>query len=59
MNKRIIQQKVTDLHAIMNKYKHELGGLEKELFMAISDYQKSLEEEKIKELKATIASSHD
>lgn len=51
MNSQEIQQKAKELQSIMTQYKHELGSLEKELFKAISDYQKALEEEKLKEIR--------
>lgn len=38
----------------MSEYKHELGALEKELYRAISDYQKALEEEKLKEIRDSL-----
>lgn len=51
MNKQEIQKKVAELKTIMSQYKKEFDILEKELYYAISDYQKALEEEKIKEIK--------
>ena len=54
MDRQEIQKKIRELRAIMSQYKQELGGLEKELFRAISDYQKALEEEKIKEIRASL-----
>lgn len=54
MNKQDIQQKVKELHEIMKEYAVEMNGLEKELFQAVSDYQKALEEEKIKQIKTRI-----
>ncbi len=51
MDGKEIQQKVAELQSIMSQYKHELGSLEKELYRAISDYQKALEEEKLKEIR--------
>lgn len=49
-----IQQKIKELELIMSQYKNNLGGLEKELFQAISDYQKALKDEKIKEIKQNL-----
>ena len=54
MNSHEIQQKVSELKLIMNQYKHKLGSLEKELYRAISDYQKALEEEKLKEIRSSL-----
>lgn len=55
MDGQQIQQKVTELKSIMTQYKHELGGLERELYRAISEYQKALEEEKLKELRQSLS----
>jgi hypothetical protein len=55
MTSQDIQQKVAELRSIMSQYKHELGGLEKELYRAISDYQKALEEEKLKEIRDSLS----
>lgn len=49
-----IQQKVKELESIMLQYKQELGVLDKELFQAISDYQKALDEERLKEIKQSL-----
>ena len=54
MDQPIIQQKAKELQAVMSEYKHGLGILEKELYRAISDYQKALEEEKLKEIRASL-----
>jgi hypothetical protein len=54
MTKEEIQQKVKELQLVMSKYKNNLGTLEKELFQAISDYQKALDQEKIKEIKQSL-----
>lgn len=51
MDKKEIQNKITELNNILSTYRGELSGLEKELFQAISEYQKALEKEKIKEIK--------
>jgi hypothetical protein len=51
MTKDEIQKKITELQSIMSQYKDELGTLETELFKVISDYEKALKEEKIKEIK--------
>lgn len=55
MGNQEIQQKVKELQAIMANYKHELGSLEKELYRAISEYQKVLEEEKLKEIRDSLS----
>jgi len=54
MNSQEIQQKAKELQFIMSQYKHDLGAIEKELYRAISDYQKALEEEKLKELRSNL-----
>ena len=54
MGSQEIQQKVAELQSIMAQYKHGLGSLEKELYRAISDYQKALEEEKLKEIRSSL-----
>jgi len=54
MNSEEIQKKANELKEIMANYKHELGSLEKELYRAISDYQKALEEEKLKEIRDSL-----
>ena len=51
MKSQDIEEKITELKSIIDQYRHELGGLEKELYRAISDYQKALEEEKMKEIR--------
>ena len=51
MNKQEIEQKVKELQSIMSEYKQHLNSLEKELYRAISEYQKALEEEKVKEIR--------
>ncbi len=55
MNGQEIQRKVTELQSIMSQYKHELGSIEKELYRAISDYQKALEDEKLKEIRQSLS----
>jgi hypothetical protein len=40
----------------MTQYQGELGNLEKELFQALSDYQKVCEEEKLKEVRGSLSS---
>jgi hypothetical protein len=55
MRAQDIQRKVAELKTILTHYKRELGGLEKELYRAISDYQKALEREKLKEIKESIS----
>jgi regulator of replication initiation timing len=54
MNSQEIQQKVVELKSIMTQYKQELGGLERELYRAISEYQKALEDEKLKEIRQSL-----
>ena len=55
MNSQDIQQKVKDLNSILSEYKYELSGLEKELYRAISDYQKALEKVKLKEIRQSLS----
>ena len=55
MHQQDIQKKVEELKTIMVNYKLELGSLEKDLYQAISDYQKALEEEKLKELRDSLS----
>jgi hypothetical protein len=52
-----IKQKAKELETIMAEYKGTLSNLEKELFQALSDYQKALDQEKIKELKEQLTQS--
>jgi len=54
MDQSEIPQKVAELQSIMFQYKHELSRLEKELYRAISDYQKTLEEEKLEEIRSSL-----
>lgn len=49
-----IRQKIKELEIIMSQYKNDLGGLENELLQVISDYQKALKDEKIKEIKQSL-----
>ena len=51
MDKDEIQQKATELNEIMKNYKGRLSELERQLFDAITEYQKALEQERIKEIK--------
>ena len=51
MTKEDIQQKIKELELILSQYKHDLGALENELFQAISDYQKALDQEKASEIR--------
>jgi hypothetical protein len=51
-----IKQKTQELARIMTQYQGELGNLEKELFQALSDYQKVCEEEKLKEVRGSLSS---
>lgn len=39
---------------VMAQYNHDLSVLEKELFKAVSQYQKALEEEKLKEVRNSL-----
>jgi hypothetical protein len=50
-----IQQRIKDLKEIMANYKHELGSLEKDLYLAISEYQRELEKEKLKEIRGNLS----
>lgn len=54
MTKEEIQQKIKELELIMSEYKNDLSALEKELFQAISDYRKALDQEKIKQIKQSL-----
>lgn len=54
MDKTEIQKRATELKNILSKYRSELGKLEKQLFMVISEYQKAADEERIKELTASL-----
>lgn len=51
-----IKQKVDELAAIMANYQGQLGQFEHELYQALHDYQKALDEEKLKEVRENIAS---
>ena len=55
MDKKEIQNKATELKTILSKYKSELSQLEKQLFDTISEYQKKVDEERIKELRESLA----
>ncbi len=55
MDKKEIQNKATELKTILSKYKSELSELEKQLFDTISEYQKKVDEERIKELRESLA----
>ena len=55
MDNQQIQQKVAELKSIMAQYKLGLGSLERELYRAISEYQKALEQEKLKELRQNLS----
>jgi DNA anti-recombination protein RmuC len=56
MNSQEIQQKVTELQAILSQFRLELGNLEKELYQAITDYQEALKEERLKEIRQSLPS---
>lgn len=55
MDKKEIQNKATELQNILSKYKSELSQLEKQLFDTISEYQKMVDEERVKELRESLA----
>ncbi|MEK7125583.1 MAG: hypothetical protein AAB880_01580 [Patescibacteria group bacterium] len=46
--------KTTELKAILSKYKSELNQLEKQLFDTIREYQKTVDEERSKELSESL-----
>jgi hypothetical protein len=54
MNQSEIQKKAAELKKIMSEYKRGLSALEKELYRAISAYQKALEEERLKQIRSTL-----
>lgn len=54
MSEQTIQQKVKELELIMFQYKNELGILDRELFQVTSDYQKTLSEERVKEIRESL-----
>jgi hypothetical protein len=54
MDKEKIQNAIEELNLLISKYKDQLHILEKELNEVISDYQRQLKEEKIKEIKKTL-----
>jgi len=54
MDKQQIEQKVNELQVIMSEYKGDFSKLEKELFLIISDYQKALDEEKLKQVRGQL-----
>lgn len=54
MDKNEIQNKATELKNILSKYKSELTQLEKQLFVTISEYQKAMDKERIRELKESL-----
>ena len=56
-DKKEIENKAAGLENILSRYKSELSQLEEELFDAISDYKKALEEEKLKELRQSLEKS--
>jgi len=51
MNQQEIQEKNEKLKNILLKYKEELERLRRELFNIINEYQKTIDNERIKELK--------
>ncbi|MBI4692358.1 MAG: hypothetical protein HY773_02940 [Candidatus Terrybacteria bacterium] len=51
MDKIEIQNKITELKEILLQYQNQLNQYEKDLFEVISQYQKVVEEEKIKEIR--------
>lgn len=54
MNNNKLAEKTKKLKGIMAKYQKGMADIKRELTSAISDYQKALTEEKLKELKAEI-----
>jgi len=54
MDKTEIEKKALELKDILSKYQSELSLLEKELFNAIGEYQKMVDEERIKELRESL-----
>lgn len=54
MDKQEIQNKAVELKNILLKYKSELNKLEKQLFDTISEYQKVVDEERVKELRESL-----
>jgi len=57
MDKEEIQKKVLELQKVMLNFKKGMREQEKELFRAISDYQKALEEEKLKEIRESLTNA--
>jgi len=55
MDQPEIERKASELAAILAKYKSDLGALEKELLAAITEYHEALRQEKLKEIKESIA----
>ncbi len=51
MNQDEIKQKAAELNEIMKNYRGQLSELERQLFDAVSEYQKALEQERIKEIR--------
>ncbi len=58
MNQDEIKQKAAELNEIMKNYRGQLNELERQLFDAISEYQKALEQERIKEIRDKL-STHE
>ena len=58
MNQDEIKQKAVELNEIMKNYKGQLNELERQLFDAVSEYQKALEQERLKEIRDKL-STHE
>ncbi len=54
MDKTEIQKKAGELQNILLKYRGQLSLLEKQLSNAISEYQKAIDEQKVKELRESL-----
>ncbi|KKT06837.1 MAG: hypothetical protein UV78_C0008G0008 [Parcubacteria group bacterium GW2011_GWA2_43_17] len=55
MDEAEIIKKVEELKSILSKHKNKLGSLEKKLYQAISDYQKTLDEERLKDIRKQLS----
>ncbi|MDR3643401.1 MAG: hypothetical protein P4L74_07320 [Candidatus Doudnabacteria bacterium] len=55
MDAKNIEKKVKELQTVMAGYKHELSSLEKTLYRSISDYQKAIDEEKLKDIRSSLS----
>ncbi|MDB5259349.1 MAG: hypothetical protein JWO73_557 [Candidatus Taylorbacteria bacterium] len=54
MDSKEIRTKAEELKSILSASRGELSILEKELLNAVGEYQKALNEEKIREIKQTL-----